>query len=84
MVFDQSGNLQRRFSDPSLSDPNCSAFMQDGSLFVSNRLGGTQGGPGAVSKFGASDEFLFDFTSPGIASLMAVARDPSCCPFYGL
>jgi len=80
MVFDQSGNLLRRFSDISLSDPNCSAFMQDGSLFVANRLGGTQGSLGAVSKFSADDEFLFDFTAPGIASLMAVARDPNVMP----
>ena len=80
MVFDQSGNLQRRFTDMSLSDPSCSAFMQDGSLFVANRLGGTQGSLGAVSKFSANDEFLFDFTAPGIASLMAVARDPNAMP----
>ena len=80
MVFDQSGTLQRRFSDPSLSDPNCAAFMEDGSLFVANRLGGTQGSLGAVSKFSASDEFLFDFTATGIASLMAVARDPNSMP----
>jgi len=80
MVFDQSGDLQRRFSDPSLSDPNCTAFMQDGSLFVSNRLGGTQGSLGSVAKFSAAEEFLFDFTTDGIASLMAVARDPNIMP----
>lgn len=77
MVFDQSGNLQRRFSGTALLDPNCSAFMPDGTLFVANRLGGTFGTSGAVSVFDNSDTFTFDFTTDGIASLMAVARDPN-------
>lgn len=77
MVFDQSGNLQRRFSGTALQDPNCSAFMPDGSLFVANRLGGTFGTSGAVSTFDNSDTFTFDFTTDGIASLMAIARDPN-------
>jgi DNA-binding beta-propeller fold protein YncE len=77
MVFNQAGELQRRFSGPDLSDPNCSAFMADGSLFVSNRLGGSGGVVGSVSSFDAQESFLFDFTTTGIASLMAVARDPN-------
>lgn len=77
MVFTQAGELQRRFSAPDLSDPNCSAFMADGSLFVSNRLGGSGGAVGSVSSFDAQENFLFDFTTTGIASLMAVARDPN-------
>jgi DNA-binding beta-propeller fold protein YncE len=75
MVFDQPGNLIRRFTGPALADPNCSAFMEDGSFFVANRLGGTQQSGGAVSKFDSGENFLFDFTTTGIASLMAVARD---------
>jgi len=77
MVFDQAGNLQRRFTGLDLVDPNCSAFMPDGTLYVANRLGGTQGTFGAVSKFDNEESFLFDFTTSGIASLMAVARDPN-------
>ena len=80
MVFNQQGELQRRFSAPELQDPNCSAFMDDGTLFVANRLGGTTGSIGAVNKFGANDEFLFDFTTDGIQSLMAIARDPNSMP----
>jgi len=80
MVFDQSGNLQRRFTGTALNDPNCSAFMQDGSLFVANRVGGTFGTVGAVSVFDDSDSFQFDFTTDGISSLMAVARDPNDLP----
>jgi len=76
MVFDQSGSFQRRFTDSSLQDPNCSAIMPDGNLMVANRLGGTMGGVGAVSTFDNGDNFRFDFTTDGIASLMAVARDP--------
>ena len=34
MVFNQSGILQRRFSGPNLLDPNCSAFMQDGTCLL--------------------------------------------------
>ncbi len=75
MVFDLEGNLQRRFSGTAFKDPNCSAFMQDGSFFVANRLGGSFGTTGAVSAFAANDDFLFDFTTDGIASVMAVARD---------
>jgi len=77
MVFDQNGNVIKQFTGTAIQDPNCSAFMQDGSLFVANRLGGTAGGAGAVSKFDANDDYRFDFTTPGIASLMAVARDPN-------
>jgi len=80
MVFDQAGAFQRRFTAPNLSDPNCSAFMQDGTLMVSNRLGGSNGARGAVTKFDAQDNFLFDFTTDGILSLMAVARDPNIMP----
>lgn len=75
MVFNQSGELQRRFTDVSLKDPNCSAFLEDGSLVVANRLGGTSGGIGAVAKFDSSENFSFDFTAAGIVSLMAVAND---------
>ncbi len=80
MVFEQQGTLLRRFTTPSLQDPNCSAFMADGSLFVANRLGSTSGSVGAVSKFDTNEEFLFDFTTNGIQSLMAVARDPNTMP----
>ena len=80
MVFNQSGILQRRFSGPNLLDPNCSAFMQDGTLLVANRLGGSNGAVGAVASFDSQDNFLFDFTTSGIASLMAVARDPNTMP----
>lgn len=80
MVFEQSGNLLRRFTAPALQDPNCSAFMADGSLFVANRLGGTTGSVGAVTRFDANEEFQFDFTADGIQSLMAVARDPNLMP----
>lgn len=75
MVFNQSGALQRRFTNLSLEDPNCSAFLADGSLVVANRLGGSSGSIGAVSKFDNSENFSFDFTAAGISSLMAVARD---------
>ncbi len=77
MVFNQTGGLLRRFTGDAFNDPNCSAFMPDGSLFVANRLGGTQGRFGAVSRFDSNDTFEFDFTTDGIASLMAVARDPN-------
>lgn len=76
MVFDSSGELQRRFTGPDLLDPNCSALWPDGSLLVANRLGGSNGAIGAVSRFDSADRFLNDFTTTGIASLMAVARDP--------
>jgi len=75
MVFDQSGALQRRFTDDTLNDPNCTAFLADGSLLVANRLGGSTGSSGAIAKFDTSENFQFDFTDPGITSLMAVARD---------
>jgi hypothetical protein len=77
MVFNQAGEWQRRFTQPNLKDPNCSAFMPDGSFFVSNRLGGDNGVIGSVDKFNASDEFQFNFTAAGILSQMAVARDPN-------
>jgi len=77
MVFDQAGNLLRRFTGTAMNDPNCSAFMSDGSLFVANRLGGSMGTTGAVSAFDNGENFLFDFTTDGIASVMAVARDPN-------
>jgi len=77
MVFSQNGDLQKQFTGLALQDPNCSAFMQDDSLFVANRLGGTMGRSGAVSKFDLNDDYLFDFTTSGIASLMALARDPN-------
>lgn len=75
MVFDESENLVQRFTGTALVDPNCSAFLEDGTLLVANRLGGTQGGSGAVASFNSDNQFQFDFTTTGIASLMAVARD---------
>jgi len=75
MVFDEFEKLVERFSGTELVDPNCSAFLQDGTLLVANRLGGTHGGSGAVSSFDSNNQFQFDFTATGIASLMAVARD---------
>ena len=77
MVFDQEGAFKRRFTQPDLIDPNCSAFMQDGSFFVSNRLGGGSGLQGAVDKYDADDNYLFTFSAPGMASVMAIARDPN-------
>lgn len=78
-MFDQSESLVDRFTGTALVDPNCSAFLDDGTLLVANRLGGTQGvdgaGNGAVSSFDTNNQFQFDFTTPGIVSLMAVARD---------
>lgn len=75
LVFNQAGILQRRFTTSALLDPNCSAFMADGSLYVSNRLGGSSGEIGSVSRFDSQESFQFDFSAPGISSLMAVARD---------
>jgi len=75
MVFDESGNLVERFTGTALVDPNCAAFLGDGTLLVANRLGGTQGNAGAVSSFDSNNQFQFDFTTTGISSLMAVARD---------
>ncbi len=76
MVFDESEQLVERFTGTALVDPNCSAFLDDGTLLVANRLGGTQGdGAGAVSSFDTSNQFQFDFTTTGISSLMAIARD---------
>jgi len=75
MVFDESENLVERFTGTALVDPNCSAFLDDGTLLVANRLGGTHGGAGAVSSFDTNNRFQFDFTTTGISSLMAVARD---------
>jgi len=80
MVFDQQGSLQQRFTETNLQDPNCTAFMQDSSLFVANRLGGSSDSLGAVSRFDANDTFEFDFTTTGISSLMAIARDPNSDP----
>ncbi len=80
MVFEQQGELLRRFTEPSMRDPNCSAFMEDGSLFVANRLGGSMGSVGAVTKFDSNNDLSFDFTTGGIQSLMAVARDPNSMP----
>jgi outer membrane protein assembly factor BamB len=83
MVFDQQGNHLRTFTNPYLVDPNCSAFMADGTHFNSNRLGNTDsngvvdGIIGRVDKYDANDNFLFSFTTPGVFSLMAVARDPN-------
>ena len=77
MVFDQEGELKRRFTQPDLIDPNCSAFMPDGSLFASNRLGGGMGIQGAIDKYDADDNFLFTFTVQGMVSVMAIARDPN-------
>ena len=83
MVFDQQGNFLRSFTRNGLVDPNCTAFFPDGSFFVSNRLGtvndsgGSDGIFGRVDKFDANDEFLFSFNAPGMASVMAVARDPN-------
>ncbi len=80
MVFEQQGNLLRRFTAPALQDPNCSAFTADGSLLVANRLGGTTGSIGAVTRFDANQMFQFDFTTDGILSLMAVAIDANTMP----
>lgn len=80
MVFAQDGSFIRRFTEPTMKDPNCTAFMADGALYVANRLGGSGGAIGVVSGFDANDEFQFDFTTVGIASLMAVARDPNLSP----
>lgn len=76
MVFSPAGQLLRRFTDETLNDPNCSAVMSDGTLFVANRLGGSTGASGSVARFNADDQFQFDFTADGIGSLMAVARNP--------
>ena len=83
MVFDQQGNFKRSFTRDGLIDPNCIAFFPDGSFYVSNRLGAVDdngivdGILGRVDNFDANDNFLFSFTTPGISSLMAVARDPN-------
>ncbi len=77
MVFDPNGTLLRRFTQPALIDPNCSAFMPDGSFYVSNRLGGAVGSQGVVDKYDAHDHFLFSFRVDGMASVMAIARDPN-------
>lgn len=77
LVFSDDGELQRRFGDPSLRDPNCSALLPDGTLFVANRLGGSTRSGGAVARFGSDERFAFDFTTDGLASTMAVARDPN-------
>lgn len=83
MVFDQAGNFLRSFTRDGLVDPNCTATFPDGSLYVSNRLGSVNddgvvdGILGRIDKFDANDNFLFSFTTPGIFSLMAVARDPN-------
>lgn len=75
MVFDQTGTFLRRFTQPTLTNPNCSAFMPDGSFFVSNRLGGGLGRQGAVDRYDANDQFLFSFSTEDMASVMAIARD---------
>lgn len=77
LVFSPNGTLQRRFSHSELVDPNCSAFLSDGSYFVTNRLNHR------VDYFDAEDNFVTSFSytledgSPGLLSTMAVARDPS-------
>ncbi len=80
MVFDAAENLVDRFTGTALVDPNCSAFLEDGTLLVTNRLGGTHGGLGAISNFDRDNNFQFDFTTDGIVSLMAVARDTNMLP----
>lgn len=83
MVFDQQGNFLRSFTRDGLVDPNCTAFFPDGSFYVSNRLGSvddssnSDGILGRVDKFDEDDNFLFSFNAPGMASVMAVARDPN-------
>jgi len=83
MVFDQQGNFLRSFTRDGLVDPNCTAFFPDGSFYVSNRLGSVDDNGvsdrilGRVDKFDADDNFLFSFNAPGMASVMAVARDPN-------
>ena len=77
MVFTQDGELQRRFSTPDLIDANGAAFLADGSLAVSNRLGGSTGSTGSTSLFDSEENFLFDFTAPGLSSQLAIARDPN-------
>ena len=83
MVFDQQGRFLRSFTRDGLVDPNCTAFFPDGSFYVTNRLGTIDGNGdsdgivGRVDKFDQNDEFLFSFNTPGMASVMAVARDPN-------
>jgi len=83
MVFDQKGNHLRTFTNPYASDPNCSAFFPDGTHYNTNRLGirdsngDIDGVVGRVDKYSADDNFVTSFTTPGILSLMAVARDPN-------
>ena len=83
MVFDQLGNFLRSFTRDGLVDPNCTAFFPDGSFYVSNRLGSVDdngnadGVLGRVDKFDENDDYQFSFNAPGMASVMAVARDPN-------
>lgn len=77
LVLAEDGRRLRRYTDPSLRDPGCVAFLADGTLFVANRLGGSAESGGAVARFGASERFEFDFAAEGLASTMGVARDPN-------
>lgn len=77
MIFNQAGELQNRFTSTSLNDPNCSALMGDGTLYVTNRLGGNQGIAGALDKYNTDNTLLFRSSVEGMSSLMAVARDPN-------
>ena len=74
MVFSHAGEFKRAFTDTLFNDPNCSALMADGSLYIANRLGGSSG-RGALDKFGNDETLLFSTYEAGMASLMAVARD---------
>ena len=76
MVFSHAGQFKREFTDTLFNDPNCSALMADGSLYVANRLGGSSG-RGALDKFGGGETLLFSSYEEGMTSLMAVARDPN-------
>lgn len=82
IVLDDLGNHLRSFRNPKGVDPNCSALFPDGTLFVSNRLGtvdadGTDDGiRGRIDVF-VDGELTTNFTTEGILSLMAVARDPN-------
>jgi DNA-binding beta-propeller fold protein YncE len=82
MVFDDRGTFLREFSNPNGVDPNCGAFLPDGTFFVSNRLGtvdengALDGIRGRIDRF-VDGEYAGSFTTAGISSLMAVARDPN-------
>lgn len=83
IVLDDRGNHLRSFSNPNAVDPNCSALLPNGALYVSNRLGlknasGVEDGVrGRIDVYTPRGDFQTSFTTTGINSLMAVARDPN-------